>query len=79
MEEDRIKRLEERFEEIIKANKCDDREIQDALLSVARNHIWKEGFLSRIKFWANMIGAVGVIAGLLTFMIHFFGWEFTRR
>jgi hypothetical protein len=86
MNEDRIvkleqktEKLEDRIEQVIKDNKCDDREIQEALLTVAKNHIWKQGFVARIKFWANLIGAMGTIGGLAFFISYVVGWEVVRR
>lgn len=79
MDEDRIQKLEDRIEQIIEANKCEDREIQEALLTVAKNHIWKQGFVARIKFWANLIGAMGTIGGLVFFITYILGWEVVKK
>ena len=79
MNEERIQKLEERFEQIIRDNKCEDKEIQEALLTVAKNHIWKQGFVARLKFWANLIGAIGTIGGLTFFVSYVLGWELIRR
>ena len=78
MNEDRAKRLEELIEGFVKDNKWDDREIQEALITVARNHIWKQGLVARIKFWANLIGAIGVIGGLLLMFTNLLGIEVTK-
>jgi hypothetical protein len=79
MDEDRLEKLEERIEQIIRANKCEDQEIQEALLTVAKNHIWKQGFVARIKFWANLIGAMGTIGGLVFFITYTLGWEVVKK
>lgn len=78
MNEDRAKRLEDLIEGFVRDNKWDDREIQEALITVARNHIWKQGLIARIKFWANLIGAIGVIGGLLLMFANFLGVEVTK-
>jgi len=78
VDEDRAKRLEELIESFVKDNKWDDREIQEALIIVARNHIWKQGLIARIKFWANLIGAIGVIGGLLLMLTNLLGVEVTK-
>ena len=79
MTQDRIEKLEERIEQIIKDNKCEDREIQEALLAVARNHIWKQGLFARVQFWANLIGHLGTIGGLFFAATYLLGWEWVRR
>lgn len=79
MNEERIQKLEDRIEQIIRDNKCEDKEIQEALLTVAKNHIWKQGFVARVKFWANLIGAMGTIGGLLFFASYVLGWEIIKR
>lgn len=79
MNDERLQKLEERIEQIIKDNKCEDKEVQEALLTVAKNHIWKQGFVARLKFWANLVGAMGTIGGLVFFISYVLGWEWVRR
>lgn len=79
MTTDRIKQIEERIERIITENKCEDREIQEALLAVAKSHIWRQGFVARLRFWANIFGALGTLGGVAFFVSYLIGWEFVRR
>lgn len=79
MDDDRVKKLEDRIEQIIKDNKCQDKEIQEALIVIARNHIWKQSLYVKIKFWANLLGAIGVIGASVLFIVNFFGWEVRQR
>ena len=76
---ERVQKLEERIEQIIKENHCEDREIQEALLTVAKDHIWRRGLWARIKYLSNLIGALGIIGTFIFSVAYFFGWEWVRR
>jgi hypothetical protein len=67
-----------RLEKLIQERKLDDEDIQRALLEVARNHIWKSGLMTRIKWTVNVIGALGIIGGGIMVILTFFGFEIIR-
>ena len=71
--------LVERLEAIVAQNKCEDVEVQRALLEVAANHMWKAGLWMRIKWAANVIGALGIISGGIVVLGQTLGYEVLRR
>jgi hypothetical protein len=75
----RIQDLEERLERLAASGRWDDHEIQDALLAVARAHLWKQGLWQRVKFAVNVVGFLGVIGGSFTALFALLGVELVRR
>jgi hypothetical protein len=71
--------LVERLEAIIAHNKCDDLEIQRALLEVAQNHMWRAGLWARVRWAANVIGALGIVGGGLVVVGQTLGFEVLRK
>ena len=51
----------------------------NAILDVGRDRIWRAGLWTRVKFWVNVIGAVGVIAGAAAFVGAMFGYEVVKK
>ena len=75
-DEERIRAL---VEEALKGHEWGDEEVKNALLEVARSHIWKRGLWSRLKYVVNIAGFVGALSGLLMMLAALFGWELVRR
>jgi hypothetical protein len=71
--------LVNRIEAIIAENKCEDQEVQRALLQVAQDHIWRAGLWARIRWAANIIGAFGIIAGFAMGAAAFLGYDVVRK
>lgn len=81
-----IEELKARVEAIIDANHCEDETLQLALIEIGRDRIWRQGLWSRIRYWANVFGALGMIGGGLVAMATggawlaaTFGIELVRR
>jgi hypothetical protein len=68
-----------RLEEIIAQNRCEDVEIQRALLEVAENHMWRAGLWARVRWAANVIGALGIVGGGLVVVGQTLGFEVLRK
>jgi hypothetical protein len=68
-----------RLEEIIAQNRCEDVEIQRALLEVAQNHMWRAGLWARVRWAANVIGALGFVGGGLVVLGQTLGFEVLRK
>jgi hypothetical protein len=68
-----------RLEEIIAQNRCEDVEIQRALLEVAQNHMWRAGLWARVRWAANVIGALGIVGGGLVVVGQTLGFEVLRK
>jgi hypothetical protein len=68
-----------RLEEIIAQNRCEDIEIQRALLEVAQNHMWRAGLWARVRWAANVIGALGIVGGGLVVVGQTLGFEVLRK
>lgn len=68
-----------RIEAIIVENKCEDQEVQRALLQVAQDHIWRAGLWTRIRWAANVIGALGIIAGFVMGAAAILGYDVVRK
>jgi hypothetical protein len=65
-DEDRVLELIRReLELFIRAHGWPDDVVRDALLEVARNHLWKQGFWVRVKFAANIVGILGGVGAAL--------------
>jgi hypothetical protein len=71
--------LVERIEAIIAQNRCEDVEIQRALLEVAQNHMWRAGLWARVRWAANVIGALGIVGGGLVVVGQSLGFEVLRK
>jgi hypothetical protein len=79
-EEERIREIVRREMEIfIKAHGWPDEVVQQALLDVAKNHLWKQGFAMRLKYWANIVGFLGIIAGAVALVVSVLGYDVVRR
>ena len=76
---ERIRELERRVEELAAMGHWDDREIQEALIAVARAHLWKQGLWVRVKFAVNVVGFLGVIGGGVLAVLALLGMEVVRR
>lgn len=55
-----------------------DAQVQ-VLLSVAEAHIWRAGLWARIRWVANVIGALGIIGGSVAVLASFVGYEVVRK
>ena len=75
-DEDRIRQV---VEELIKANRWADEDVQRALIEVARQHIWKQGLWARMKFVVNVVGFIGVAGGAVMAVLALFGFDLVRK
>jgi hypothetical protein len=55
-----------------------DEQVRIILLMV-ESHVWRAGLWTRIRWAANVIGALGVIGGGAIVVASFFGYEVTRQ
>ena len=77
--QDQIDALKERVEAVIAANQCDDAALQQALIEVGRDRLWKQGLWTRIRYWANVVGTLGILGGALFWLSTLLGFEVVRR
>ena len=54
-------------------------EIQQVLVEMALARQWNEGFWSRLKFWINVVGMLGIVSTAILAAVHFLGWSFVRQ
>ena len=79
-DEERIRELiRHEMEIFIKAHGWPDRAVQEALLEVAKDRLWKQGLWVRMKFWVNVIGFLGVISGAVAMIVSVLGFEVIRK
>ena len=79
-DEERIRELVRReMEAFIEQHCWPDSVVQQALLDVAKNHLWKQGFFVRLKYWANVVGFFGIIAGAMAMGVSVLGFEVIRK
>lgn len=50
-------------------------EVQQVLLEVARERIWRRGLWARLRFVINIIGFIGFVAGAILSVKALFGWQ----
>lgn len=75
-EEEKIRQLiRHELEIFIKAHGWPDEYVQEALFEVAKDHLWKQGLLVRIKYWTNIIGFLGIVGGALAFLVSILGYD----
>lgn len=49
------------------------------LLDVVEAHVWRAGLWQRIRWAANVIGALGILAGAGAVVASVLGWEVVRK
>lgn len=74
-----IEALKAKVEAIIEQNKCDDAELQQALIEVGRDRLWRQGLWTRIRYWVNVFGALGVLGGGAFWLLTVLGYDLVRR
>ena len=70
-----VKRIEAALNETPQFN---DKQVE-ILLSVVEAHVWRAGLWARIRWAANVIGALGILAGASAVLASFVGYEVVRR
>jgi hypothetical protein len=79
-DEERLRELiRKEIEIFIKAHHWPDEQVQRALLQVAKDHLWKQGFYVKLKYWANVVGFLGIIGAAVAFVVSTLGWEVVRK
>jgi hypothetical protein len=74
-DEDKVRELVvKELELFIRANGWDDKVLQEALIEVAKNHLWKKGLWVRMKVVFIVIAATGSLASVVALMASLFGW-----
>jgi hypothetical protein len=56
-----------------------DAQVQQALLDVAKDHLWKQGLMMRVKYWSNILGFFGVVAVVVGAVASLLGLEIARK
>ena len=78
-DEERIKELiVKELELFIRAHGWDDKLLQDALLEVARKHIWRQGLWVRLKVLFIVVAAGGSFASIIAVISNLFGLEIRK-
>lgn len=67
------------MENFIRAHGWSDKIVQEALMEVAGNHIWKKGLWVRFKIFATVVTATGAFAGIIFALLSFLGVEVARK
>lgn len=68
-----------KIEKILSENPQFSDEQVNILLSVVEAHVWRAGLWSRIRWAANVIGALGILAGFGAVIASFIGYEVVRK
>ena len=71
--------LRAEFEAWLREKGVSNDELWLAMLDVGRDRIWRAGLWTRIKFWVNVVGAVGVLAGAAAFAASLVGYEVVKK
>lgn len=78
-DDDRLRTLVvQELEIFIRAHGWDDEVLQEALLQVAKNHLWKKGLWIRLKMLFIIIAAAGSFASMIAVISNLFGLEFRK-
>ena len=77
--QEQINILKERVEAVIAANHCDDAALQQALIEVGRDRLWKQGLWTRIRYWSNVVGTLGILSGGAYWLTTVLGFDVVRR
>lgn len=56
-----------------------ERDVQEVLLRVAQNYVWRQGLWARVKFAVNVIGFLGVIGGAALAVASVVGFDVVRK
>jgi hypothetical protein len=79
-DEDRLRQLiQDEFEKLIREHCWPEKAVQEALIRVAKEHLWRQGLMIRLRYWANIIGVLGIIGGGLLFLASLLGFEVARK
>jgi hypothetical protein len=79
-DEDRIRELiRSEIEIVIKTHGWPDEVVMEALLQVAKNHLWQQGLMVRLRYWVNVVGFMGVIAGAIAMIVSILGFDVVRK
>jgi len=70
-----VKRIEAALNE---TPQFSDKQVE-ILLSVVEAHVWRAGLWTRIRWAANVIGALGIISGAAAVLASFVGYEVVRK
>lgn len=71
--------IKSEMEIFIRAHGWPDEYIQQALIEVAKDHLWKQGAYQKLRYWTNVIGFLGVIGAAGLFVASLFGYEVVAR
>ena len=66
------------MENFIRRNGWSDAVVQQALLDVARNHVWKRGLWIRLKVITLIAAGIGAVGSTFAMIAAFFGLELRR-
>ena len=70
-----VKRIEAALNE---TPQFSDKQVE-ILLSVVEAHVWRAGLWTRIRWAANVIGALGIITGAAAVLASFVRYEVVRK
>jgi hypothetical protein len=74
--EEELRRL---IQSEIARHKWPDSEVQEVLLKVARDYVWRQGLWARVKFAVNVIGMLGILGGAVMACVSVLGLDVVRR
>ena len=75
-DEERIRQIiRQELEIFIKAHHWPDEQLQQALLEVAKDHLWRQGLMVKLRYWTNIIGFFGIIGAAGVFILSVLGYE----
>jgi hypothetical protein len=78
-DDERIRKVVVReMEAFIERHGWPDAVVQEALLEVAKNHLWKKGLWMRLKIVTIVAAGIGAIGSMLAMIGSFLGFEIRR-
>lgn len=70
------KEIKRAIEESLKGHdEWANEEVQQILIQIAKERIWRQGLWARFRFIINVIGIVGFVAGAVLSVKALFGWQ----
>jgi hypothetical protein len=71
--------LIQRIEKLLQENPQFDKQQVAILLDVVEAHVWRAGLWARIRWAANVVGALGILAGGVTVIASLIGYDVVRK
>jgi hypothetical protein len=71
--------IQKELEIFLKAHHWPDQAVMEVLIEMARDRLWKRGFMLRFRYWANIVGMLGIFGTAITMIIYLLGFEVIRK